>query len=291
MENNAITRGEGKLSSLKPWVGTSIAAELNFDVNISILFTELPLLERPAATADAGFGAVELWWPFDVAVPRRRQVDQLVAALDKAGVKLVALNCFAGDMTRGERGLVSWPERSAEFRESVPALLDIAERTGCRRFNALYGQRLAGVDPLQQEKTATENLAFLAQAVAAVNGIVLVEALASGENGAYPLLTSEDVETVIRRVHDEAGVSNVAFLADFYHLARNGGSLHGIVCEYGARLGHVQIADVPGRHQPGTGELPFDELLQDLIRSGYTGWVGLEYRPDGPSGESFKWLR
>lgn len=263
---------------------------LSFEVNLSILFTELPLLERPAAAAAAGFGAVEFWWPFADAVPADADVDAFVHALRDAGVSLVALNFFAGDMPAGERGLVSWPQRRREFRDSVDVLVAIAERTGARRFNALYGQRLPGVDPAEQDALAAENLAYAARAVSSVDGVVLVEALAQGENGAYPLCTVAEALAVVDRMCSEGGVDNVALLYDTYHLARNGEDVVAVAAAQAERIGHVQVADAPGRHQPGTGELPFEEIFAALQRGGYDGWVGCEYKPLGPSAGSFGWL-
>ena len=263
---------------------------LSFEVNLSILFTELPLLERPAAAAAAGFGAVEFWWPFADAVPADADVDAFVHALRDAGVSLVALNFFAGDMPAGERGLVSWPQRRREFRDSVDVLVAIAERTGARRFNALYGQRLPGVDPAEQDALAAENLAYAARAVSSVDGVVLVETLARGENGAYPLCTVAEALAVVDRMCSEGGVDNVALLYDTYHLARNGEDVVAVAAAQAERIGHVQVADAPGRHQPGTGELPFEEIFAALQRGGYDGWVGCEYKPLGPSAGSFGWL-
>ncbi|MBV9195941.1 MAG: TIM barrel protein [Solirubrobacterales bacterium] len=263
---------------------------LQFEVNLSILFTELPLLERPAAAAAAGFQAAEFWWPFSVAVPGDEEVDAFVGALEDAGLRLVGLNFFAGNMPGGERGLVSWPARRHEFHESVEVLVAIAERTGCRRFNALYGQRLPDVDHAEQDAIAVENLAFAGQAVAGFGGVVLIEPLAKGENGDYPLLTADDALTVVERVKLETGVENLALLLDTYHLASNGENVVALASTYGRRLGHVQVADWPGRHQPGTGELPFDEVFSALEDGGYDGWVGCEYKPEGPSAASFGWL-
>jgi hydroxypyruvate isomerase len=263
---------------------------LSFEANLSILFTELPLLQRPAAAAAAGFDAAEFWWPFADAVPADAEVDAFVDALGDAGVSLVALNFFAGDMPGGERGLVSWPHRRQEFRDSVDVLVDIAQRTGARRFNALYGQRLPGVDPAEQDALAAENLAHAAQQVATVDGVVLIEALAQGENGDYPLCTAADALAVIDRVIGEGGVDNLAFLYDTYHLARNGEDVVAVAAGQTGRIGHVQVADAPGRHQPGTGDLPFDEVFAALQHGGYDGWVGCEYKPLGPSAESFGWL-
>lgn len=263
---------------------------LQFEVNLSILFTELPLLERPAAAAAAGFQAAEFWWPFSVAVPRDEEVDAFVGALDDAGLRLVGLNFFAGDMPGGERGLVSWPDRRHEFHQSVEVLVAIAKRTGCRRFNALYGQRLPHVDPAEQDATAVENLAFAGQAIAEFGGMALIEPLAKGENGDYPLLTADDALAVVDRVRRETGVENLALLFDTYHLASNGDDVVALASAHGRQLGHVQVADWPGRHQPGTGELPFEKIFSALQDGGYDGWVGCEYKPEGGSADSFGWL-
>jgi hydroxypyruvate isomerase len=259
-----------------------------FDVNLSILFTELPLLERPAAARAAGFGAVELWWPFDVAVPPDRDADALVAAVKDAGVELVGLNFFAGDMPAGDRGLVSWPARAGEFRDNVEVTLGIGERLDCRAFNALYGNRVDGADPAAQDELATENLALAGRAAASIGGTVLVEPVSGADR--YPLRTAADAVGVIDRVAAETGVDNLGFLCDLYHLATNGDDLDQAIGAYGDRVAHVQIADAPGRHEPGTGSLDLDRHLDALAAGGYDGWVGLEYTPSGASADSFDWL-
>src|ERR1700694_5310323 len=158
---------------------------LRFDVNCSILFTELPLLERPAAARDAGFDAVEFWWPFAEAVPTDHDVDAFVGALEDAGVELVALNFFAGDMPGGDRGVLSWPGREREFRDNAAVVVAIGDQTGCRAFNALYGNRVEGADPAAQDDLAAENLRYAADAVAGIGGTVLVEAVSGPQR--YPL--------------------------------------------------------------------------------------------------------
>src|SRR5919106_282082 len=137
---------------------------LRYEVNCSILFTELPLLERPAAAKQAGFEAVEFWWPFAEAVPGDADVDAFVRAVEEAGVQLVGLNFAAGDMAGGDRGLVSWPNRSQELRDNIDVTVGIGERLGCRAFNALYGNRVDGVDPQEQDDLAVENLALAGRA-------------------------------------------------------------------------------------------------------------------------------
>jgi hydroxypyruvate isomerase len=262
----------------------STSHSLRFEVNCSILFTELPLLERPGAVKAAGFDAVEFWWPFAEAVPSDPDVDAFVRAVTDAGVQLVGLNFFAGDMPGGDRGLVSWPGREQEFRDNVDVVVGIAEQTGCRAFNALYGNRVEGADPGAQDDLGAENLAYAADAVGRIGGTVLVEAVSGPQP--YPLRTAADAFGAI----DRAGKDNMRFLADLYHLSVNGDDLDKVIAEYAGRTAHVQIADAPGRHEPGTGELDVDGYLAKLEQAGYSGWVGLEYVPSGPSADSFGWL-
>ncbi|HJQ06940.1 MAG TPA: TIM barrel protein [Nocardioides sp.] len=257
---------------------------LRYEVNCSILFTELPLLERPAAAKAAGFDGIELWWPFAEAVPSDRDVDALVAAIEDAGVQLVGLNFAAGDMPAGDRGLVSWPERSAELRANIDVTVGIGERLGCRAFNALYGNRVDGVAAAAQDELAAENLAIAARAAARIGGTVLVEPVSGAER--YPLLTAADALAVI----DRAGEPNIGLLADLYHLAVNGDDVDAVIAAHTHRVAHVQIADTPGRNEPGTGSLPLDRQLAALEAGGYAGWVGLEYKPATTTSDSFGWL-
>jgi hydroxypyruvate isomerase len=261
---------------------------VNFDVNLSILFTELPLHERPGAARTAGFDAVEFWWPFDAAVPADAEVDAFVRAVRDAGVRLVGLNFFAGNMPGGDRGLVSWPARAAEFRDNVDVTVGIGEQLGCRSFNALYGNRVADSTPEEQDDLAVRQLALAASAAERLGGVVLIEAVSGAPR--YPLKTAAEAVGVIDRVQRETGASNLRFLCDLYHLAVNGDDLDKAVELYSDRIGHVQIADAPDRHEPGTGSLDLDGPLGALEASGYDGYVGLEYTPSGASADSFGWL-
>ena len=263
--------------------------QLRYEVNCSILFTELPLLERPAAVKAAGFDAVEFWWPFAEAVPNDKDVDAFVAAVQDAGVQLVGLNFFAGDMPAGDRGLVSWPARSAEFGDNVDVTVDIGERLGCTAFNALYGNRVEGVAPEAQDELGAENLALAARAAARIGGTVLVEPVSGAER--YPLLTAADALGAIdRAVAAGAGEGSIGLLADLYHLAVNGDDVDAVIAQHASRVAHVQIADAPGRNEPGTGSLPLERQLAALEAAGYDGWVGLEYKPATTSADSFEWL-
>jgi hydroxypyruvate isomerase len=257
-------------------------------VNLSILFTELPLLQRPAAAKAAGFDAVEFWWPFATATPDAAEVDAFVQAIEQAGVQLIGLNLFAGDMPGGERGLVSWPGREQEFADSVGLAVRIGQRLGCRAFNALYGNRMDGVDPGDQDELAIRNLTLAARELAAIGGTVLLEPVSGMPQ--YPLKTAEDVVGVLDRVRAAQGSANLGLLADLYHLATNGDDLDKVIEQYSDRIAHVQIADAPGRHQPGTGELDIFGYVDKLGAAGYSGYVAAEYVPSGASAASFVWL-
>jgi hydroxypyruvate isomerase len=264
------------------------AHHLRFAVNCSILFAELPLLRRPAAAKAAGFDAVEFWWPFVDAVPPASEVEGFIAAVHDAGVQLVGLNFFAGDMPGGDRGVLSSPAHSAEFRDNVELVVTIGAATGCRSFNALYGNRIPHISRESQDETAVANLAFAASAMERIGGTVLVEPV----SGPFPYLlrTAADVVAVLDRIRAERGTRNLAFLADLYHLTINGDDVAKVLAEHADRIGHVQVADAPGRHEPGTGDIDLDGHLCRLEQAGYRGWVGLEYVPRHRSDLSFDWL-
>ncbi len=261
---------------------------LRYLVNCSIMFTELPLLERPAAAKAAGFDAVEFWWPFGAPAPPDADVDRFVAAVKDAGVHLVGLNFAAGDMPGGDRGLLSWPGRELEFRDSVEVAVTIAGQLGTTGFNALYGNRLPQATPDEQDELASANLAVAAEAAGRVGAVVLLEPVSGAPH--YPLLTADDVVSVIDRVERESGVDNLRLLADLYHLSVNGDEVGSVIARHGERIGHVQIADAPGRHEPGTGELDLDKYLSALEAAHYSGWVGLEYVPSQDTETSLGWL-
>ncbi|MDH2428166.1 TIM barrel protein [Sphaerisporangium sp. TRM90804] len=263
------------------------AGRPRFDVNLSILFTELPLLERPAAAAGAGFDAVELWWPFDRPDPPEPELDALRRSIQDAGVRLVALNFDAGDMAAGDRGLLSRPEGASRFLANVDVAAGLAGSLGCRVLNALYGNRGAGLTGAAQRELALSNLERAAAAARTVGATVVVEALNSHENPGYPITSSAAAFELI----EQSGAENVAFLADLYHLHRMGEDVLALAGAHAERFGHVQIADDPGRGRPGTGSMPYHRILDRLWAAGYRGHVGLEYRPAGPSAESFTWLK
>ncbi|MEU6218852.1 TIM barrel protein [Streptomyces sp. NPDC047022] len=268
-------------------------ADQRYTVNLSILFTELPLLERPAAAAAAGFSAVELWWPWvDSPVPEPSRLSALRRAIEDAGVQLTGLNFYAGQLPGPDRGALSVPgEESDRFRANVDVAADFAAALDCRALNALYGNRVDGADPAEQDALALRNLVLAARAADRIGAILLIEALNRPESPRYPLVSAPAAVGIVDKVNEATGLGNTRFLMDLYHLSRNGEDLPSVIERYAPKTGHVQIADTPGRGAPGTGTLPLEDLLGRLAKAGYGGWVGLEYKPgDGPSGESFSWL-
>ncbi|MFE8944602.1 TIM barrel protein [Streptomyces sp. NPDC003233] len=268
-------------------------ADQRFNVNLSILFTELPLLERPAAAAAAGFTAVELWWPWvDSPTPEQSELDALKKAIEDAGVRLTGLNFYAGQLPGPDRGALSIPgEESERFRANIDVAADFAGSLGCTALNALYGNRVEGVDPAEQDALALENLVLAARAADRIGAILLIETLNRPESPLYPLVSAPAAIEVVDKVNEATGLGNARFLMDLYHLSMNGEDLPSVIEQHAAKTGHVQIADNPGRGAPGTGSLPLEELLDQLRKAGYDGWVGLEYKPgDRPSAEAFGWL-
>lgn len=262
---------------------------LRYEVNCSILFTELPILERPAAAKAAGFDAVEFWWPWpDQPEPGDRDVDAFVAAVQDAGVQLVGLNFFAGDLAGPDCGVLSIPARVQQFRDNVHVTVGIGERLGVSAFNALFGNRVDDASPEEQDELGRESIAFAAKAADRIGATVLVESVSGPKP--YPLRTAADAVAVVDDVR-ATGASNIGFLLDLYHLAANGDDLDAAIAAYADRTAHVQIADAPGRGEPGTGDLDLQRHLTALADHGYAGWVGLEYKPTtATTPESFGWL-
>ncbi len=262
---------------------------LRYEVNCSILFTELPLLERPAAAKAAGFDAVEFWWPWpDQPVPGDRDVDAFVSAVQGAGVQLVGLNFFAGDLAGADCGVLSIPDRVQQFRDNVDVTLGIGERLGVGAFNALFGNRVDGASAQEQDELGRESIAVAAKAAERIGATVLVESVSGPKP--YPLRTAADSLAVVDDVR-AAGATNVGFLLDLYHVAANGDDLDAAIATAADRTAHVQIADAPGRGEPGSGDLDLQRHLAALAAGGYAGWVGLEYKPTtATTPESFGWL-
>lgn len=252
-----------------------------FAANISMLWADRPLAERFERAARAGFQAVELWWP------GREEAGSLPALTARWNLRLALLNFDAGDMTAGDRGLAADPARREELRANVPVALRIAEACGCRRLNLLVGLRQQRYPLARQLACARDNVAWAAEQAAAMASEIMIEAVNPADNGPCLITTTAAAAAFIR----EVGHPGVRLQYDAYHMQQTEGNLTRTLDEYWPLVGHIQVADVPGRHEPGTGEINYQFLLDHLARKGYAGAVGLEYRPStGRPEDSFRWL-
>jgi hydroxypyruvate isomerase len=254
---------------------------MKFCANVSILFKESPFLERFGRAAAAGFPAVEFWWPAG------ESLDEVEAAIKDAGLQVALFNFDAGDMAAGDRGMLSDPDRAHRFRENVPVALDLAQRLGCERMNALVGLELAPGEREAQLSLAAENVRWAADQ-AAPHGIdITIEAVNTFENGPYLVSTTRQAAAFI----DTVDRPNVRIQWDAYHMQRMEGNLVATFTEFAARIAHVQIADSPGRGEPGTGEINYPFVLDAIDALGYEGWIGLEYNPTTETTEdSLRWM-
>jgi hydroxypyruvate isomerase len=253
---------------------------LNFSANLSFLFTDLEFLERFSAAARAGFRAVEFHFPYehDPAVLSEVQLT--------AGVEVVLFNLPAGDWAAGERGIACLPDRKAEFQEGVGRAIAYAEALSCRQLNCLAGIPPAGSALDAALETLIENLRFAASAMQRAGIRLLLEPLNNRDNPGFLMTTTAQALDVI----DAVGSSNLQLQYDIYHAQVMQGDLVRTLETYLPRIAHIQIADNPGRHQPGTGEIRFDFLFERLQQLGYSGWIGCEYHPTGETNDSLDWL-
>ncbi|MGI8777986.1 MAG: hydroxypyruvate isomerase family protein [Acidimicrobiales bacterium] len=253
---------------------------MRFCPNLSMLFKEVDFVERFGAAAEAGFTAVEFWWPSG------EDLGRVESAINDAGLDVALFNFDAGDMPSGDRGLVSDPDRRQEFRDNVPVALELAASVGCRRLNALVGLELDGVDTDVQLALARDNIGWAADQ-AGEHGIeVMIEAVNTFENGPYLLHTTKAAAAFIESV----GRDNVKLQYDAYHMQRMEGNVVATLREHIGVITHIQVADSPDRGQPGTGELNYRYVFGVVDELSYGGWIGLEYKPPDTTEDSLAWL-
>jgi hydroxypyruvate isomerase len=254
---------------------------MKFCANVSILFKDAPFLERFERAAAAGFGAVEFWWPSG------EPLDEVEDAIARAGLEVALFNFDAGDMPAGDRGLLSDPDRADRFRENVPVALGLAQRIGCDRLNALVGLERSPAERDAQLELAAENVRFAADQAAPHGITITIEAVNTFENGPYLLHTTRQAAAFV----DAVDRPNVALQYDAYHMQRMEGNLVATLTEFAPRIAHIQIADSPGRGEPGTGEINYPFVLDAIDALGYEGWIGLEYNPTTQTTEeSLRWM-
>lgn len=237
--------------------------------NLSMLFSELPLLERVRAARAAGFAGVEIQFPYQVPALALKE------ALERAGLPLVLINLPAGDLMSGGAGLASVPQRQAGFDQALDEALTYAAMTRPLKVNVLAGRLLPGVTLELAWECLVGNLRAAAQAFAALGIQVVCEAINPLDMPGFLLNTPAQMLRLIAAVEHP----NLALQLDLYHMARQGFELPSVIAQLAGMIGHVQFADCPGRGEPGTAQLDFTAALQALAASGYRGWLGAEYRP------------
>lgn len=240
-----------------------------FAANLTMLFTERPFLDRFEPAAKAGFDAVEFLFPyaFETAEIRRR--------LDANGLKLVLHNLPAGDWDAGERGIACHPDRQAEFRDGVMRAIDVATALGTPRLNCLVGKAPAGVEAATLRRTLVDNLRFAAAELNKAGLKLLVEPINRFDIPGFLLNRTDDAVALL----DEVAAANAYVQYDIYHAQRTEGEIAATLAQHLSRIDHIQLADNPGRHEPGTGELNWDFLFRHIDRLGYGGYIGCEYKP------------
>lgn len=252
-----------------------------FAANLSMLFTELDFLDRFAAAADAGFKGVEYLFPYD------HDPDVLARLLDRHGLQQVLFNLSAGDWAAGDRGMAIFPQTQAAFHQSVADARRYAKALQCPRVHCLAGIVPTGAGERTYRQTYIDNLAYAADALAADGISLLIEPINTRDIPGYFLNTTAKGLDII----DTVGAANLALQYDIYHMQIMEGDLAPTLSRHIDRIAHVQIADTPGRNEPGSGEINFPFLFDHLDRIGYDGWVGCEYRPKTTTDASLAWFR
>jgi hydroxypyruvate isomerase len=249
--------------------------------NLTMLFQDVPFLDRFVAAKQAGFKYVEFLLPYD------HPAEKVKEALDKNGLQVVLFNLPSGNWAGGDRGIGANPNRVEEFRAGVKTAVSYAKVLGTPRLNCLAGKMVAGVSREEHKKTLVENLKFAADAVGQIGVKQIVEHINPFDIPGFFLNRVSEVLDVIA----EANRPNLYVQYDIYHAARTEGNLTQTLREQFAKIDHIQIADTPGRNQPGTGEINFPFLFAEMDKLGYTGYVGLEYVPKPDTLSSLGWIK
>lgn len=251
-----------------------------FAANLSMLFTEVDFLQRFEQAANAGFQGVEYLFPYDF------EAETIKGILDSNQLQQVLFNLPAGDWLSGDRGIAVDPKRVEEFQQGVTKAIYYAKALNCEQVNCLAGIVPGGVSQQQAEDTFVSNLRFAAQALQE-NGIrLIVEAINTRDIPGFFLTNTKQALEIIEKV----GSDNLNFQYDIYHMQIMEGDLAPTLSEHIGQIQHVQLADNPGRHEPGTGEINYPFLFKHLDSIGYDGWIGCEYKPKTTTHEGLGWL-
>ena len=251
-----------------------------FAANLTMLFTELPFVERFEAAAKAGFKAVEYLFPYAF------DKKELAAALRVNGLEQVLHNLPAGNWDIGERGIACHPDRVSEFREGVGRAIDYATALGCPQVNCLAGKLPVGAALQDAHPTLVANLRLAARELEAAGLRLVIEPINSFDIPGFFLTRTDQALALI----DEVGSSNLKLQYDIYHAQRMEGELGNTLSKNIERIGHIQLADNPGRGEPGTGEINYPWLFKHIDAIGYNGWIGCEYKPRTTTVEGLGWM-
>ena len=252
-----------------------------FAANLSMMYTEVPFLDRFAAAAADGFEAVEYLFPYE------HEPAEIAARLKAHGLTQALFNLPPGDWAAGDRGMACHPGREAEFAASVEQALPYAQATGCRRLHAMAGLLPAGADVQQARASYVANLRKAAARLAPHGITLLIEPINTRDMPGYFLNWQQQAHDILA----EVGAPNLKVQMDFYHCQIMEGDLVRRLQRHFAGVGHVQIAGVPDRHEPDRGEVRFEAMFEALDALGYDGWIGCEYRPAGATSAGLGWLR
>ena len=250
-----------------------------FAANLTMLFNEVDFMDRFGHAAKAGFRGVEYLFPYAY------DKNQLAEQLKKHGLTQVLHNLPAGDWAKGERGIACLSERVAEFQEGVGKAIDYGTALGCKQINCLAGLAPAGVPAEKVRSTFVGNLKFAAEALKKAGIRLLIEPINTRDIPGFYLQHTQQALDIIRDV----GSDNVYLQYDIYHMQIMEGDLAPTIEKNLKQIAHVQLADNPGRHEPGTGEINYDFLFGFLDRIGYKGWIGCEYKPAAATEAGLGW--
>ncbi|HEY8610080.1 MAG TPA: 2-oxo-tetronate isomerase [Roseomonas sp.] len=251
-----------------------------FAANVSLLFTEAPFLDRFARARMAGFSAVEFLFPYD------HPAAEIRSRLDDAGVSAVLFNAAPGDWDSGEKGLAALPGREAEFRDAIARALDYAGTLGCPRLHVMAGLAPQGVARDTLLATYAANLAWAAERCAAQRVKPLIEPINHHDIPGYVLNTTTQAAAIIEAI----GPERLGLQFDLYHTQVTEGDVTRRFEALLPLIAHAQVADTPGRHEPGTGEVNWPFVFDRIDAMGYRGWIGCEYRPAGATEQGLGWF-
>jgi hydroxypyruvate isomerase len=254
---------------------------LRFSANLTMLFNEVDFLDRFERAAKAGFKGVEYLFPYGWTK------EQLVNELGRHGLQQVLHNLPPGDWQAGDRGIACLPGREGEFQDGVGKAIEYAKALKCPRLNCLVGKTPPGVPAEKIRQTLVNNLRFAAAAIGREGIRFLIESLNDRDVPGFYLVHTRDALQLMKEVNHP----NLWLQYDVYHMQMMEGNLTKTIQDNLGRIAHIQVADNPGRHEPGTGEINFTNLFRSIDEMGYDGWIGCEYAPVGKTEDSFQWCR